>query len=99
MKNYDSKMVPGTTVKLSGKFLKNTGQHLGHAGLDRWVVQECPCSGCKNGQLVATNEEKSADALSMFTKEELRDMPYLKMRHIARANLVIFGTISSRNCA
>jgi hypothetical protein len=96
MNYYDALMVPGTTVRLSGKFLRNTGQMLGGEGLSRWIVQECPCPSCKDGTTVATNELKSD--LGYWTAEELEKEPYLKMRHIARCNLSILGVLTLRDC-
>jgi hypothetical protein len=98
MNHYDAAMVPGTKVRLSGKFLRNTGQIAGGEGQSVWTVQECSCPGCKDGYLVATNEPKDEESLKMFTEEELRDMPYLRMRHIARGNLSILGKLTVRDC-
>ena len=96
--DYDARMVPGVTVRLSGTFLKNTGQRLGSAGLDRWVVQACPCESCTTGCTVATNEEKSDASLSLYTPAELQAEPYLRMKHILRCNLSINGVLTARDC-
>lgn len=74
----------GTRVKLTGKFLRNTGQVTGSAGMDRWIVQACICRNCKAGNWVCTNEP--ADT-SIYTQEELIAEPYLALRHIAVSNL------------
>lgn len=94
MSKLNAQMLPGTRVKLSGKFLRNTGQALGDEGQRRWVVQECPCRGCKSGRLVATDQEGSVEC---YTPAELQEHPYLRQRHIARSNLVIVGKPSVRN--
>lgn len=95
--HLNAKMVPGTTVRLSGRFLRNTGQQLGGEGQSRWTVQECNCRGCTSGLLVATDQLKPEEDLDWFTRKELAETPGLKFRHIARSNLVIHGTPSVRN--
>ncbi len=93
----DERMVPGVKVRLSGKFLRSTGQTAGGEGSKVWTVQECPCAMCKarDFQAVAVNETKSD--LSYWSDEELAAMPYLKVRHIAKCNLTIVGVPSSRD--
>lgn len=54
MKN---KPTPGTKVRLTGEFLRNTGQQVGGEGLSRWIVQECNCGMCGLGRFIATNEK------------------------------------------
>ena len=51
-----TKPEPGTRVRLTGKFLRNTGQHTGSEGQSRWTVTGCACGLCKNGRHVATDE-------------------------------------------
>ena len=80
----------GSKVKLTGKFLRSTGQQLGSAGMDRWIVQECQCVLCKFdhrgriGSFVCTNEPSFP---GLYTAEEIAAQPSLGFRHIAVANL------------
>ena len=64
---------PGQRVRLTGDFLRNTGQQVGGEGFSRWIVQLCPCRLCKDGRYVATNERSYDNP----------DRP----RHIAAGNL------------
>ncbi len=91
----NAQMTPGTKVQLSGNFLRATGQRTGSEANATWTVQECPCELCQEGVMVAVDEPK--DDLSYWTEEELAQMPYLRMRHINRSNLVIRGRPSLRN--
>lgn len=54
-------LTPGDRVRLTGDFLRNTGQQAGGEGLSRWIVQLCKCPLCKTGQYVATNERSHDD--------------------------------------
>lgn len=72
----------GARVRLTGKFLKNTGQHRGTEGTKVWTVLG------HSGPFVIVNEE--AD-ISYFTPAELAADPSLKWRRINRANLQIVG--------
>jgi len=74
----------GSKVKLTGKFLRSTGQVTGHAGMDRWIVQACECRNCKEGTWVCTNEPGLTD---LYTTEEIAAEPWLSWRHIAVFNL------------
>ncbi len=97
MSNLKSKYPPGTRVRLTGKFLRSTGQMAGGEGLSKWVVQECDCRLCKGGDFVRTDQPKQ-DAESMYTAAELAKHPSLRWRHIAKANLCAIGEITTRNC-
>ena len=66
---------PGDRVRMSGAFLRNTGQHTGSAGLDRFTVVACECKPCAERRWVATDE--------MIDNYEGGLMP----RHIATVNL------------
>lgn len=88
----DRAMVPGTRVRLSGKFLANTGQRKGGEGQKIWTILE---GNAGSPDWVIVNEE--AD-VSFFSAEELKADPSLKWRRIARANLTIVGRPSHRNC-
>jgi hypothetical protein len=78
-------MVPGARVRLSGKFLRSTGQYTGGAGQSVWTILDLPAG---SASWVVVNEE--ADT-SLYTAAELADDPSLKWRRIARANLVLVG--------
>ncbi len=82
---------PGTRVRLSGKFLRSTGQIAGGEGSKVWVVMDAPCSE----RLVAVNEERSCP--EDFTPEEYAADPSLKWRRIAKANLTVVGQLDSRD--
>jgi len=66
-------LTPGERVRLTGDFLRNTGQQAGGEGFSVWTVRPCPCPLCKTGRFVATNERSYDDP----------DHP----RHIAAGNL------------
>ena len=73
----------GTVVRLTGHFLKSTGQQRGGEGSSRWKVL-----GSSGDSFVIVNEE--ADT-SYFTPEELAADPSLKWRRINKYNLEIVG--------
>jgi len=74
---YDALFVPGAKVRLTGTFLKNTGQQRGGEGHKVWSVAECPCDLCAHCGLVAVDERGATDP----------ERP----RHIARKNLMVLG--------
>jgi hypothetical protein len=80
----------GQKVKLTGKFLKSTGQGRGSAGLDTWTI-----TGITSNGWAITDEPTDT---SYYTAAELAEDPTLKFRRIALANLYIVGQIDSRNC-
>ncbi len=47
---------PGTTVRLTGEFLRNTGQQAGGEGHSKWIVVECGCGLCGVGKFLAVDE-------------------------------------------
>jgi hypothetical protein len=52
-----AKPEPGTRVRLTREFLRNTGQYVGGEGLSRWIIQVCSCGLCKKGgPFVAVDE-------------------------------------------
>jgi hypothetical protein len=84
---------PGTKVKLSGQYLRNTGQTKGGEGALRLIVRECDCAFCKRGTHVATDQE------SLYSSpEEIQADPRLRWRHIAKEALTIVGQLDLRNC-
>lgn len=51
---------PGQRVRLTGDFLRNTGQIAGGEGQKRWTVQLCHCRLC-DGPFIAVNELSPSD--------------------------------------
>lgn len=70
----------GDRVRLTGKFLRNTGQTKGPEGKRRWLVTAI------DGDWAVTDEK--AD-VRWFTEDELQEDPSLKWRRIALANLEV----------
>ena len=76
---------PGTRVRLTGYFLKNTGQQAGGEGQSVWQIAPCECRSCDDWEgpncmpLVAVNEVVARSG------EEPR------WRHIAAYNLEVVG--------
>jgi hypothetical protein len=73
----------GARVRLTGTFLKNTGQQRGGEGSKVWTVL-----GHSGDSFVIVDEE--ADT-SYFTPEEIAADPSLKWRRINKANLQVVG--------
>ena len=75
----------GDRVKLTGQFLRSTGQMAGGEGCSRWTIVACSCGLCRAmpGHFVATDEDSY-------------DQPG-RPRHIATANLYRIRTLDSRN--
>ena len=63
----------GSRVRLTGDFLRNTGQIAGADTQSVWVIVACDCGLCESGDFVATNEP------SYFSTS--------KSRHINKGNL------------
>jgi hypothetical protein len=84
---------PGTKVRLSGKFLRSTGQLTGAAGLSSWTVLAPP----NRFGWVLVNEP-SSEPFAMYSDDERRADPRLFWRRIAAEHLVIVGQLDSRNC-
>ena len=74
---------PGARVRLTGIYLKNTGQQRGGEGASVWTVL-----GSSGRDFVVVNEP--ADT-SYFTPAEMAADPSLKWRRINKANLQIVG--------
>ena len=95
-------MTPGTKVAYTGKFLRSTGQQVGSAGLDRFIVQSCQCLHCQAKTRVAVNQE----ALFTDPTEPGYDPEYARnlkaevgntWRHIASENLYVVEQLDHRN--
>lgn len=82
------KFNPGDKVRLTGKYLRNTGQYKGSEGMARWIVQACkaatPCRMCAGGVYILTNEPADTAGL---TAEDLVQAPCARWRRINAANL------------
>ena len=87
--NRKPKYHAGDRVRLTGAFLKSTGQIAGGEGHTVWTVQACPCSLCKSGRFILTDEPRQDNG--MFTPEEIAREPHLKYRHVAAGNVVRTG--------
>ncbi len=73
-----TKPTPGTRVRMTGEFLRITGQQRGAEGLSQWTVRECSCGLCKLGRHVAVDEcQRANPALD----------PDASWRHICFGNL------------
>ena len=90
MKGQPKHFEPGAKVRLTGIFLKNTGQRAGGEGLSKWTVRACDCGLCKGGRYSAVDAKYSALSCS-WTAEELAADPRLEWRHILNANLEQIG--------
>lgn len=93
-KKRDGEFTAGDRVKLSGRYLVNTGQRKGGEGQETWTVQACACELCAGRGHVAVDEPIAG---AWFTADELAACPGLAWRHVAVANLVHLGRPSLRN--
>jgi hypothetical protein len=76
-----AKFQPGDKVRLTGKFLRNTGQIAGGEGQSKWTVVPCGCGLCRGGDFVAVNQSTTQDF----------DDGKEHFRHINAGNLVKCG--------
>lgn len=81
---------PGTRVRLTGYFLKATGQQRGADGAKKWKVVDCPCPLCARGDFVAV-DERTPESELRTTYSDIPKSDYAKhgilWRHIAIGNL------------
>ena len=95
-RGLQARPTPGTRVRLTGIFLKNTGQHAGSEGLSHWLVVECACRACGDWSgpnahpLVALNEPHGCQ-VDPSGYEDLKPEERPRWRHIAAWNLEIVG--------
>lgn len=54
-----NKPKPGTRVRLTGEFLRSTGQYAGAEGRTLFVVADCGCGLCATGPFVAVNSRSA----------------------------------------
>lgn len=52
----------GTVVRMTGEFLRNTGQYTGPEGFNRWTIQACDCGLCRVGPFVLTDQPREDPA-------------------------------------
>jgi hypothetical protein len=78
------KFKPGDKVRLTGKFLRNTGQYTGPDAHGKWtVVEHQGCEMCASGDFVAVNEKREP------YPDEDPNIP--RWRHINTGNLILVG--------
>ncbi len=87
---------PGVRFKLSGRFLRSTGQIAGGEGQRTWTVRACECRSCAEGRFVCSDQAQTPEP-GWYTAEELAEHPELGWRHFAKDNLVIKGEADIRN--
>jgi hypothetical protein len=76
----------GDLVRLTGSFLRSTGQYTGPDAHAKWTVQDHQgCRLCADGRFVLTNEPRQAD--DMFSAAEMAADPTLAFRHVNASNL------------
>lgn len=51
----------GTRVRLTGEFLRNTGQIAGGEGQSKWTTVACSCGLCQGGRFVAVDQPSTDD--------------------------------------
>lgn len=89
MQAQPKKFNVGDRVRLTSKFLHNTGQFAGGEGNRTWTVVPCDCSLCTKpsmaGKYVAVDEKMSA-----MGPDPEETMP--RHRHINAANLIKVGS-------
>lgn len=49
----------GARIRLTGQFLRDTGQIVGGEGHRRWTVVECACKLCAGSRFVAVDERST----------------------------------------
>lgn len=79
----------GDTVRLTAKFLRNTGQFTGKAPWQTWLVTSVDSSAGDGHTTVVTDEKKDEEVLEYFTPEELAKDPTLRFRRINVAHLEV----------
>ncbi len=54
----EPKFTPGASVRLTGKFLRNTGNYTGSDSRSKWLVEACDCGLCSSDRTrwTAVNE-------------------------------------------
>lgn len=91
------KAKPGTRVRLTGAFLRSTGQIAGGEGGKRWTVVECSCKLCqgnpgpkcqdKGAWCFVAVDEPHACQIDPTGYEDVPEAERPKFRHINANNL------------
>lgn len=79
--------VSGTKVRLTGCFLRSTGQYTGSDANGWWLVVACNCELCKRGEMCAVNEP----VLDYGQWDDIPKEERPKWRHFATGNLEEVG--------
>lgn len=79
-----TKFKVGDRVRLTGKFLRSTGQFTGGDSRSKWEVLAVS-EGKQSPDMITVNEPRSD--MSFWTAEEIAADPSLKWRCIAACNL------------
>lgn len=86
----------GARVRLTGRFLRNTGQQAGGEGASTWEIVACGCDGCQRNdddfRLVAVNQPHLAQT-DPTGYEDISPDQRPKWRHINAANLELAGKL------
>jgi len=75
----------GDRVRLTGAFLRSTGQIVGGEGQKRWTVMGI--KAVSPDFVIVRVDEDASDTEIYYTREELEAMPELRQRGINAANL------------
>lgn len=81
---------PGDRVRLTGYYLRATGQMKSDDGRKRWTVLECSCGLCKGGEHVAVDEPHD-DEYRRLIWGDLPEAQRPKWRHVSLASLERIG--------
>jgi len=81
-----SQIAVGLRVRLTGAFLRSTGQYLGSEGISRWTIVECKCSLCALGDYCAVNEPHLCQS-DPTGYEDIPEAERPKWRHFNVVNL------------
>ncbi len=73
----------GTKVRLTGRFLRSTGQYTGSDANGKWLTVACNCGLCEGDGYCAVNEP----ALDYGQWDDIPKEKRPKWRHFATANL------------
>jgi hypothetical protein len=85
---------PGTRVRLTGIFLRNTGQMAGGEGSSRWTIVQCDCRLCRgntSGSAFVAVDEPHECQSNPKGYEDIPEAERPRWRHINVANLEVIG--------
>lgn len=89
-----TKPAPGTRVQFTAAFLRNTGQYTGRSTKSKWLVLECNCGLCRDGDHCAV-DERSPYYAGEYPEGMERPSQW---RHIAWANLELARGGKAKDC-